>query len=174
MVLPQEGSRGIELMEALTPAQQDKAWIADELTDDIFAGAGRQASLQEFECQVARELEPSQKQLLRLLVEEYVRNADFDVAEAQLDAIAEAGWNKLWFSWRGPVDADGRFYYRVHGPRLLIEYNRQDANHDHLIMRDPRNDYSADWLGKHLEEHHPGMGAIREATRERVQAALAQ
>ena len=35
---------------------------------------------------------------------------------------------ELWFSWRGPLDPAGRFYYRVHGPRLLIEYNRQDAN----------------------------------------------
>ena len=45
----------------------------------------------------------------------------------QMTAIEEAGWDKLWFSWRGPVDPKGMFYYRVHGPRVLIEYNRQKA-----------------------------------------------
>jgi hypothetical protein len=44
------------------------------------------------------------------LVAEYARNAEFDAADAQLEAIAAAGWDKLWFSWRGPVDPQGRFY----------------------------------------------------------------
>ena len=42
MVLPQEGARGIELMQALTPAQQEKARVSDELAGDIFSGPGRQ------------------------------------------------------------------------------------------------------------------------------------
>jgi hypothetical protein len=100
-----------------------------------------------------------------------VRNAEFDAADAQLRAIGEAGWDALWFSWRGPVKPDGRFYYRVHGPRLLIEYNRVDENHDHSIARDPLNDYGADWLGQHLQEHHPTPEQIRNTVRERVGAA---
>ena len=123
--------------------------------------------MSEYEGLAASEFNADQKRLLRVLVEEYVRNADFDAADAQLKAIADAGWDALWFSWRGPIDADGRFYYRVHGPRLLIEYNRQDENHDHMIVRDPQNDYGADWLGKHLEEHHPTGEQIRETMQER-------
>ena len=167
MVLPHEGARGIDLMEALTPAQQAKARVDENPAGGIFAGPGRQASVSEYEGLAASEFNADQKRLLRVLVEEYVRNADFDAADAQLKAIADAGWDALWFSWRGPIDADGRFYYRVHGPRLLIEYNRQDENHDHMIVRDPQNDYGADWLGKHLEEHHPTGEQIRETMQER-------
>lgn len=172
MVLPQEGARGIDLMEALSPAQQEKARVADELVEDIFTGPGRQDSLSDYEGLPASELDTDQKRLLRALVEEYVRNADFDAADAQIEAIDEAGWDALWFSWRGPSDADGRFYYRVHGPRLLIEYNRQNENHDHLIVRDPRNDYGADWLEQHFEEHHPTLEQIRDGVRERGDGVL--
>lgn len=171
MVLPHEGNRGLELMAALTPAQQDKARVADELVDDIFAGPGRQDSLEDYEGLAASELDADQMRLLRALVEEYVRNADFDAADTQLEAIAEAGWDAMWFSWRGPADADGRFYYRVHGPRLLIEYNRQDENHDHTIVRDPLNDYGSDWLEQHFKEHHPTGEQIRERVRQLAEGA---
>ncbi|MFZ9054107.1 MAG: DUF3500 domain-containing protein [Woeseiaceae bacterium] len=87
--------------------------------------------------------------------------------------IEEAGWDKLWFSWRGPVDPKGIFYYRVHGPRVLIEYNRQDANHDHMIVRDPTNDYGEDWLGKHYKESHPSMAEAMENARRRAEAGSA-
>lgn len=172
MVLPQEGDRGIELMQALTPAQQEKARVADELVEDIFTGPGRQDSLSDYEGLAASELDTNQMRLLRALVEEYVRNADFDAADAQLETIDEAGWDAVWFSWRGPADADGRFYYRVHGPRLIIEYNRVNENHDHMIVRDPRNDYGADWLEQHVEEHHPTSEQIRDGVRQRVDGAL--
>ena len=82
-----------------------------------------------------------------------------------MERIAEAGWNELWFSWRGPVDPAGRFYYRVHGPRILIEYSRQDENHDHTIVRDPANDYGEDWLGQHYAEHHPSRDEVMENAR---------
>lgn len=66
------------------------------------------------------------------------------------------------------MSAVGRLYYRVHGPRILIEYIRQNNNHDHTIVRDPKNDYGEDWLGKHYEEHHPSMKEAMEHTRRAV------
>ena len=155
MALPQEGARGIDFMRSLTDAQQ-RAAIIEEVSDEgIFEGPGRRASLAKYEGLKADELSVGQARLLRALVSEYVRNVDFDSAEAQLRLIDESGWDELWFSWRGPVDINGKFYYRVHGPRLLIEYNRQSPNHDHMIVRDPQNDYGEDWLALHYTEHHP-------------------
>jgi hypothetical protein len=91
--------------------------------------------------------------LLRALVEEYVRNADFDVADEQLAAIAAAGWDQLTFTWRGPVGRrDEPFYYRVQGPRIVIEL-RNTENHVHTIVRDPGNDYGEAWLGIDYREH---------------------
>lgn len=156
-VLPHEGSRGVELMESLSPQQRKAALIEDEAPDDIFEGPGRRASLDQYEGLKTDELTVGQMRLLQALVSEYVRNADFDAAEAQLALIGAGNWEDLWFSWRGPVDIDGEFYYRVHGPRVLIEYNRQNPNHDHSIIRDPQNDYGEDWLEHHYREHHPTL-----------------
>ena len=166
MALAHEGQRGINFMRSLDSGQQKKATIADEAASDVFEGPGRRASLESYEGLSARGLSKEQKHLLHRLIAEFLHNADHDAAHAQMQAIRGAGWDKLWFSWRGPVDPDGEFYYRVHGPRILIEYNRQDANHDHMIVRDPANDYGEDWLGKHYEEHHPTMQeAIENASR---------
>jgi len=155
--LPHEGERGLELMRSLSAEQQAVATISPELADNLFEGPGHKASLSGFEGLKAEGMNDVQKRLLRALVDEFVGNAEFDSAEAQLALIAAAGWDDLWFSWRGPVDREGRFYYRVHGPRILIEYNRQEPNHDHMIVRDPKNDYGEDWLSRHYKEHHPTM-----------------
>src|SRR5262249_17901481 len=58
-------------------------------------------------------------------------------------------------TFRGGPTNDFRspFYYRIHGPRLIIEFAVQEPNHIHTIMRDPQNDYGMDWLGLHYEEH---------------------
>ncbi len=154
MALPHEASRGIEFMQSLSDTQQSVAKIHDVVADDVFEGPGRRASLAKFEGLKTNELSIAQMRLLRALVIEYVGNVDFDSAEAQLELINEAGWDELWFSWQGPVDLHGEFYFRVHGPRLLIEYNRQNPNHDHSVMRDPKNDYGEDWLEHHYKEFH--------------------
>lgn len=166
--LPHEASRGIDLMQSLDAKQRDAATVADEAARDVFEGPGRRASLGDYEGLKASELTPAQMQLLRVLVAEYVGNSDFDAAAAQLSAIDKAGWKNLWFSWRGPVDPDSTFYYRVHGPRLLIEYNRQDENHDHMIVRDPANDYGEDWLELHYTENHPSFQEALDNARRRA------
>jgi hypothetical protein len=168
MVMPQEGQRGIDLMRSLSPEQQSEARVLGEKPEDVLEGPGRRASLEKFVGLKSSQLNAQQLELLKVLVAEYVRNADFDAAAAQLALIEAAGWNELWFSWYGPVDSSGRFYYRVHGPRILIEYSRQDENHDHTIVRDPRNDYGEDWLGKHYEEQHPSMEQAMENARRSI------
>ena len=170
MALAHEGQYGIDLMTSLDSTQQRKATIADEAAKDVFEGPGRRKSLEEFEGLSSKDLTEEQTHFLHRLVAEYLHNADHDAAHAQMATIKEAGWDNLWFSWRGPVDPKGKFYYRVHGPRILIEYNRQDANHDHMIVRDPSNDYGEDWLGKHYEESHPSMAEARENVRRSAEA----
>ena len=154
-------------MKALAPEQAKVAVLAEGVPRDIFEGPGRRASLKEFEGLSAKALTPGQLLLLQRLVGEYVKNANSDSAAEHLDAIAAAGWDALWFSWRGAVESDGKFYYRVHGPRLLIEYNRQNENHDHAVLRDPINDYGEDWLGHHYQESHPTFEETMQEVRER-------
>ena len=100
-----------------------------------------------------------QRKLLWVLVEEYVNNADFDVAEQQLAKIKKDGKDSLFFMWMGPSDGSEKVFYRVHGPSILIDFVDQrtgfDWNtHPHIIVRDPSNDYGQDWLQRHISEAH--------------------
>lgn len=154
-VLSHEGLRGLELVSSLHPEQAKVAVLSTApLFSDVLTGVGRRDSLSRYEGLPAGDLDASQQRLLLALVGEYVRNADFDAAERHLDAIQKSGVNQLHFSWRGPTNNPrSPFYYRVHGPRLIIEFAVQEPNHVHTIMRDPQNDYGMDWLGLHYEEH---------------------
>ncbi|MBI3758313.1 MAG: DUF3500 domain-containing protein [Deltaproteobacteria bacterium] len=153
-VLSHEASLGYELLHSLAADQLRVAVLSPKAINDVMTGPGRQASLTTFEGIPASALNARQQRLIWALIEEYVRNASFDAADAQLDAIKAAGLSKLYFSWRGPVDdPDAPYYYRVHGPRIIIEYAEMEPNHVHTITRDPAHDYGADWLGIHYQEH---------------------
>ena len=162
-----ESIRGFDLMESLTPEQQQQALVSEESVVDVFAGPGRRDGVTSFEGLQATEMTSEQKLLLRLLVMEFVGNAGYDGARTQLAAIDDSGWDELWFSWRGPIgDQEDLFYYRVHGERLLLELAWEARNHIHAIIRDPLNDYGEDWLGIHYTENHPDISAIMEELRE--------
>lgn len=162
-VLPQDGSRGLELFSALSADQQATATIGTDTPNNVLAGPGRQDSLSSYQGLPASQMNDVQQRLLWLLVQEFVANADFDAAEAQL-ALVQQGWADTHFSWIGPPpEPSSRFYYRVHGPRILIEYDVVDATtnqggHVHAITRDPTNDYGMDWLGLHYQEANPIPG----------------
>jgi hypothetical protein len=161
--LPQEVARGMELMAALTQAQRKQAFSDDEVPDDVLNGVGNKHRLTPPQGLKAADMTPAQKRLLRALVEEYVRNADFDAADAQLDAIA---WDDLSFSWRGAIaDLNAPFYYRVQGARIVIEL-RNTQDHIHTIVRDPANDYGEQWLGVQYRE--PITAAERSAAARRA------
>ena len=152
--LSHEVTRGFELMASLTPEQRSIAIEAGEVPTDVLAGVGRKHRLGEQAGLQAADMTGAQRRLLRVLVEEYVRNADFDTAQAQLETIAAAGWDGIRFAWRGPSDdAAEPLYYRIHGDRILIELS-QRPNHIHTITRDPANDYGESWLGEVLTEEH--------------------
>ncbi len=160
-VLANEGERGWRLLQALDDGQRARAVLGDDIPRDVLTGPGRKGSLSEFAGLSASALTDPQRALLWELVEEYAANADHAAADAQLEKIWRDGLAALHFAWIGPVDEkSARYYYRVHGPSVLIEYIVERgvgggaANHVHSIMRDPGNDYGEDWLGKHYEEHH--------------------
>ena len=48
------------------------------------------------------------------------------------------------------------YYYRVHGPGFLIEYDntQNNANHIHSVWRDLRDDWGEDLLRNHYKESH--------------------
>lgn len=161
-VLGAEDDKGLALMRALRPDQQKRALISAKAPADVLSGPGKDKVLPKMEGLPFSDLDDQQKTLLLSLVDEYVRNYRPDLARQQLDRINRSGWKQVHFAWAGPVGPTEAYYYRIHGPTVLIEFDnnhppgRQDGpiNHIHSVFRDPQNDYGEDLLRRHLEESH--------------------
>ena len=158
--LAKEHDLGVAFAKTLDEKQLKAATIISARPLDVFEGPGQRGRLAKFEGLSSEDLSLEQLSALQHLVREFLGNANRSAAGEQLDAIAKAGWRKLWFAWYGPISEQSPFYYRIHGERVLIEYNLQDLNHDHAIVRDPLNDYGEDWLGTHLNEQHPSQQQV--------------
>ncbi len=102
--LSHEASRGYELLQSLSSEQRAAALLSTRSFGDVVTGVGWEQSVGRYEGTPASALDGAQQGLLWALVEEYVRNADFEPAVTQLDAIKAAGLEALHFSWRDPTD----------------------------------------------------------------------
>lgn len=151
---------GFELRNSLTPEQAKTAVLSEDFPPDLFTGPVRRVQLQTMQGLSA--LRGRQRGLLESLIDEYVGNAPFEVAEGYRRAILAAGFDKIHFAWMGAKDPSQTAYYRIHGPGILIEYENlpsdQQAsgprpNHIHSILHVPGNDYGEDWLRRHHLEH---------------------
>lgn len=62
------------------------------------------------------------------------------------------------FAWAGPTEPGRPHYYRLQGPRLLVEWDntQRGANHAHSVWRDPERDFGLDVLARHRAAHHAG------------------
>jgi len=98
-----------------------------------------------------RDLDGGQRELLRRIVAVYVARLPDELAEVELAKYTERTLDELSFAWAGGAERGVPHYYRVQGPRLLIEYdNAQRAgNHAHSVWRDPDGDFGMDFLGQH-------------------------
>jgi hypothetical protein len=103
----------------------------------------------------AAEFDAEQRDMLRALLATYLGRAPAGVSplhyyddEAALDAVH--------FAWAGPTGRGEPHYYRLQGPRLLIEWDntQNDANHAHSVWRDPTSDFGLDVLARHRAAHH--------------------
>lgn len=103
----------------------------------------------------AAEFDTAQRELLRALLATYLDRVPDGVSplhrygdDAALDAVHLA--------WAGSTAAGEPHYYRLQGPRLLVEYDntQRQVNHAHAVWRDPGADFGLDVLARHRAEHH--------------------
>ncbi len=100
------------------------------------------------------ELTSEQRSGLVELIALYVNNLPPHQAANRMDEILES-LNEASVVWIGDTGPGSAIYYRIHGPRVLIEFDHiMGPNHIHSVYRDPTNDYGHDWLSHHLETHH--------------------
>jgi hypothetical protein len=77
------------------------------------------------------------------------------IANARIAEIDAAGRDALTFVWAEAAQPPGAFYFRLEGPRTLIEVdNTTDGDHVHAVWHDPAGDFGDDLLAAHLRAAH--------------------
>jgi hypothetical protein len=165
-VLQDEQSRGLAFMQMLSAEQQKQALITPEKkTANNAQGQAYRDNLQMPYAGIAgAALTSKQRDTLLDLIALYVKNMDDGHARVKLDEV-RAHLNDTHFGWIGEYSADSVFYYRVHSPVLLIEFDHQTPvalkgprepgrQHIHSVVRTPNgNDYGKDLLRLHYQQH---------------------
>ncbi len=99
------------------------------------------------------ELDTGQREVLRLLLDTYFGRVPAEVSP--LPRYDDAGLDAVHLAWAGPTEPGAPHYYRLQGPRLLIEWDntQRGANHAHSVWRDPVADFGLDVLARHHATH---------------------
>ena len=112
-------------------------------------------------------LSSPQRDLLLRLVEVHVGRIRPGHAGIKMEEVKQH-LQQTHFAWMGGVEEDSVFYYRVHSPVIIIEFDHQRGqafpqyekpyrDHIHVVVRTPNgNDYGKDLLRQHYEQspHH--------------------
>ncbi|KQT94342.1 hypothetical protein ASG49_05495 [Marmoricola sp. Leaf446] len=99
-------------------------------------------------------LDRSQRELLHALLGTYFDRVPEGVSP--LPSYDAAALDDVHFAWAGPTEPGEPHYYRLQGPRLLVEWDntQRGANHAHSVWRDPEADFGLDVLARHRAQHH--------------------
>ena len=102
----------------------------------------------------AEEFDAEQREMLRALLGTYLERAPAGVS--RLDRYDDSALDAIHFAWAGTTAPGEPHYYRMQGPRLLIEWDntQSNANHAHSVWRDPTSDFGLDVLARHRATHH--------------------
>lgn len=158
-VFEAEERDGLTLVRSLGPAQRDKTIIAKDLPGEVFTTAFRDNFELRYEGIRYGELGSAQQRLLSDLIEIYVGRIRPGHARVRAEDV-KRHFAATHFAWMGGIDEESVFYYRVHSPVILIEFDHQrgiamdndepSKNHIHTVVRTPNgNDYGRDLLRQH-------------------------
>jgi Protein of unknown function (DUF3500) len=162
---------GLAFAQSLSAEQLKKAVLSSDKTkDDMVASAFTDNAVMQYVGLSAKDMTPEQKAALLDLISKYANDMEDGHAALWLKKIS-GHLDDTYFSWIGKTDTDAVFYYRIHSPVILIEFDHETpkplANvkgyesdvptrkHAHAITRTPNgNDYGKDWLRQHLAAEH--------------------
>ncbi len=170
VILQDEQNKGLALVNALDEAQRKKAIIEASKTRNNNVGeAFKDNVVLDYAGIRAAELTAKQKEQLLDLIGEYVRNMRDGHAKVKMDEVRRHV-DDTRFAWIGATETNSVFYYRIHSPVILIEFDHQTPvglrnmergkparEHIHTVVRTPNgNDYGKDLLRQHYQQHpHP-------------------
>ena len=144
------------LLRSLDVDQRQQAVIDEDAPRDILTGWDSQVELECCEGLAAKDLTEGQRQELELLVATVVGKLNPKLVKGLVSRMESAGFGTLHFAWAGSDEPGEGHYFRVHGPTLLIEYDntQNDANHAHMVLREPGLDFGGDPLRTHISQKH--------------------
>jgi len=162
-VFQDEETRGLEFMKALAPEQQQRAVIGTELPRDVITTAQADNLNLDYAGISYDALTPRQQERMLALIETYVGRIRPGHAEVRMDEVRRH-MAEIHFGWIGDHGEKSPFYYRIHSPVILIEFDHLPGiiwdnseptrDHIHTIVRTPNgNDYGRDLLRQHYESH---------------------
>jgi hypothetical protein len=146
--LGQENDKAFDLLNALDEGQQKQAILKFKVAD-LVLGPGHDGETIQPEGLKASAMNEKQRAMLLDLISEWANIASDSFANARMTEI-KAGLDDTWFAWSGPTTHEpgksGTAYFRVQGPKLVIEYAPQRLGgdltmHIHTMYRDPTYDY---------------------------------
>jgi len=166
-ILQDEQDSGLQMLRSLNDKQRSEAIIkrskdgGNNLTE-----AFKDNVVLDYTGVKVSSFTKGQKDKLRLLIKLYVDNMDEGHAKVKMDEV-DTYINDTWFAWIGGNEDNSVFYYRIHSPVILIEFDHQKPvgtkqvyrndvhrQHVHAVVRTPNgNDYGKDLLKQHYKEH---------------------
>ena len=173
VVFQDEERRGLAFMHTLTPAQRAKATVGDTLPREVSAPAFSDNLQLRYQGIRYGELSAAQQNQMLALIESHIGKMREGHNAVRMAEIKQH-FDQTWFTWMGGAVDDSVFYYRIHSPVVLIEFdhvrgvalnNQQPTrNHAHTVIRTPNgNDYGMDLLRQHHAqvEHVNGVHVAR-------------
>jgi hypothetical protein len=166
-ILQEEQAAGHAMLASLDSAQRAKAVLTFSKTgNNNLTEAFKDNVVLDYAGIAGRDLRPDQRRRLLELIGLYVSNLRDAHARVKMSEV-EAHLDATHFAWIGGTGPDAVFYYRIHSPVILIEFDHQrPANlrhlhgtdptrqHIHAVVRTPNgNDYGKDLLRQHHQKH---------------------
>ena len=169
VVLQDEQRAGLAMINALDPAQRRKAILKNSKTgNETLTEAWHDNVVLDYAGVNAKDLSAAQRQQLIDLMAMYVGNMADGHARVKMDEV-RAMLDRTWFSWMGGTETGNVFYYRIHSPVIMIEFDHQTpatlrfmvadpsqprTDHIHTVVRTPNgNDYGKDLLRQHYQTY---------------------
>lgn len=169
VILQEEQNQGLALIQALNEPQRKKAVLNFSKTgNNNLTEAFKDNIVLDYAGVRVSELAAPQNRKLIELVDLYIGNMNDAHGRVKMKEI-KRHLDNTWFAWVGGTETDSTFYYRIHSPVVLIEFDHQrPANlsrfvsdpqkptrqHIHVVVRTPNgNDYGKDLLRQHYLSH---------------------
>ena len=168
-IMQDEQNMALAFAQSLSRAQKSKAILSsDKSGNDNQTEAFKDNEIIPFEGLLVTDLNKKQTKALQEVIGIYIGYINNGHAEVRMKEIKEH-WDHTYFAWKGGTEDDSVFYYRIHSPVALIEFDHQNPvglrrqyperkpirQHIHAVIRTPNgNDYGKDLLRQHRQKHH--------------------